>query len=292
MIPAAISSRSLASSRPGPSSAPGSARPAASGTGSPASARARRTRSATCANWSGAPLADPPAPDAVDEHEEGRTGHLVLAPGLGRHDDRAAPAAPSERTSACISSSGPLVTTTIRTPSPARADPAGASRPKSPAHVAHPDDRKASSVSPPADAGAIASASPLGVTPADGGRRRRIALARKRRAHGDRHRKPLPAPDPAVRPSLRLASGPPASDGSPDADAEIVQRLQDVGMAAQQSGHQHREEQRPRHTARGRERPQHTSGSRASGDAPASAPLAGAMLREPSSRVRASPGAP
>ena len=64
----------------------------------------------------GHPFADPPAGSTVDQDEERGAGHLVVAPGLGGHDDRQTRCGLWPRTSAGISISGPLVTTTSRSP--------------------------------------------------------------------------------------------------------------------------------------------------------------------------------
>ncbi len=139
-----------------------------------------------------------------------------------------------------ISNSGPLVTTTVRTPSSSESWSGRASAPQNPAQVVQPDDKNASSVRSPASAGAKASASPLGVVPPIEG------ADTESRSPGSGGPMVIGTAlrDPATEPlsDPRLPSRVHGNRRIPDADTEIVQRLQDVGVTPQQARDEHREE--------------------------------------------------
>ncbi len=129
------------------------------------------------------------------------------------------------------------MTTTGRTPS---GSPSSSGRPKAAqnsAQVEQPEDRKAMSVSWSLWPTAMARASPSGVTPAMVGAET-DTFPRKRRADGERYRGRSVAIDVAAP----VAGVVPVEGRVADAGTEVVERLQDVGVAPEQSGDQYRQQ--------------------------------------------------
>ena len=210
--------------------APRHDRPGCRGAKAAASTSARRTSSTTWRKWLATPSPIRRPAGAVHQDEERRAGHLVVGPRVTRHDHRR-PGAASAATSPAISRSGPLVTTTSRAAG-GRPVPAGSRNDsQNPAHEEQPVERKASRVRPAGPGGATARASPPWGDPGHGRAPTWRPGRRQRRPHGEGHRH-------RPRPGLGGGSWAASPVGLADPRPQVVQGLQDVGVAAQQSGHQ------------------------------------------------------